>query len=852
MPKVPEEQGQLYSTQVPGINFPYRQEFGKVGQALSHLGGDVEQAASTGSEIYNEVQRQHAISQSENYSVNAKVSHDAYIRNLKTASPDGFIHENGDQSQPVQQNPQDGTPRTITQEYKDWSNEMYMQDQDKLTPMAAAMYRQKMLPEIGARLTSLNNDAHTMQLSDAEQKRQDSNETVYKEFNQAPWDSTYGGQQNRPDVGKFSDYAQSATLGLQQRGGVLDPETGQLKGGLMNQEQIDKLKAKQLNEYGERWFGSAITKIQEEKAANGPHMMQDISNLLDVVDGKDPQSQAFSKVGKITPASSLTAEKQNQIKDFLLKMIPNAKSIDMSEYKHELDNHIAAAEQGTYPLGQMSPSLQNLMNWQDTFIKTGQMAQADRLDDMGKVYAAQAKGALAGKGFDMLPHNAQHSLMESKTETAIKSLQQDAQMHQLTYTADEGEKVANEVRARGAANIEKIESEKQKDFPGFLAGEDSFKKGTYRSGIAKQVSQLDFSNPASIQKSGLIPQYLKQLDNKYTANYGTNTSYWRPISKDQSATLGAAITAMSPTQQGQAVDNLKDAYGKAFPNLMDTLIEDNSLKSQNTQSADWKFVGGIPTVQGRVAQLSAMQGTQATRELYEATTSNKWDALKTSVAQQWKSDIDVIVKTSPLNIDQRTYGASVLNTATNAVAQMMIQNPGMKTADAIAASKNEAFKGYPKIDTVGNYKSFFGWKSPIHEGPQVQAAFPSNLSDQQRSIVQQNLQQIMTEDGLKKAGASAPKPIPGQSDLSDHFHKMAAENITSINLVNSKNGPGYTLDYTGVGPDGKSNGQINHIMDSKGATKFFPLEDLMIPRNATTAPPVRKPMKTYQPKVGQY
>lgn len=847
MPKVPEDQPALMSTQVPGVNFPFRQEFGKVGQGLERIGESVQNDAVQGKEVYNEVQRQEAISQADNASVQHKLWSDSYVRDLKISSPDGLIHQDGDQTQGPVQNP-DGTPRTITQEFWDESNKRYQADQDNMSPMAAAMYRQRMLPEIGARASILNNDAYQMRLAAADQSRAASNEGVFKEFDAAPSDQTYG--TSRPDLNKFSDYAQSATLDLARQGGVLDPTTGQFKGGLRNQIEIGSLQQKQLNEYGARWMEASLTKIMEEKAGNGPHMSQDIQNLLDVVRGKDPQSVAFQQAGKVTPATALSAEQRLIYEDRLLKMAPSAQSIDMSEFDLMKKGYESAAAQGKYPLGQTNSSRTNLMNWMDAFEKSGQWNTADRIKSMGDITAAEGKGMLAGQTFDLQPQASQHALTERTSESALHQLQQEAQMRGMTWTADIGNQVANEVRAKGIENVNKIEAEKQKDFPGFMAGEDSFGMGKPRSGIANQVAHLDWTNPAAIQKSGLIPQYLNQMSKIYSANYGTNMDNWRPISKDNSMSLGAAMSNMSPTQQGQAIDNLKAAYGKAFPNLMDTLIQDNALNTKNSQSADWKFVGSIPTVQGRVAQLSAMQGTQVTRELYEAKfQGDKWEDLRSRVAKAWQPDIDVIVKASPLNIDQRAYAASILNKATNAVAQMRSQTGG-SLDEAIQNSKAEAFKGYPTVETVGNHQTLFGWQTPFVKGPQVPVAFSSNLSDTQKGVIKQNLGSLMTEQGLKTAGVAPPAAAPGAPNFSEHFHKMAADNITSINHVNSKDGPGYTIDYQGVNADGRPNGQVLHMMDAKGNKKFFPESDLLVPRNAATAPLPKINLPTYNPDKG--
>lgn len=846
-PKVPEDQPPMMSTQVPGVTFPMHQEFGKVGQGLERIGESIQNDAVQGKDIYNEVQRQEAISQADNASVQHKLWSDSYTRDLKISSPDGLIHQDGDQQQPAVQNT-DGTPRTITQEFWDQSNQKYQADQDGMSPMAAAMYRQKMLPEIGARASVLNNDAYQMRLNAADQTRATSNEGVFKEFDAAPYDQTYGA--SRPDLNKFSDYAQSATLDLQRQGGVLDPTTGAFKGGLRNQSEIGTLQQKQLNEYGKQWMESSMTKIMEEKAGNGPHMSQDIQNLLDVVRGKDPQSVAFQQAGKITPATALSAEQRLIYEDRLLKMIPAAQSIDMSEFNLLKTNYQAAAEKGQYPLGQTNGSRDNLMSWMDAFEKSGQWNSADRIKSMSDITAAEAKGMLAGRTFDLQPQGSQHALTERAAESSLHQLQQDAQMRGMPFTADIGAQVANEVRAKGIENVNRVEAEKQRDFPGFMAGQDSFGLGKPRSGISSQVARLDWTNPAALQKSGLIQPYLNQMSKIYASNYGTNMDYWRPISKDNSMSLGAAISNMSPTQQGQAIDNLKGAYGKAFPNLMDTLIQDNALNTKTSQSIDWKFVGGIPTVQGRVAQLSAMQGTQATKELYEAQFhGDKWDDLRSRVAQAWKPDMDVLVKASPLNVDQRAYANSLLNRATNAVAQMRLQTGG-SIDEAIPNSKAEAFKGYPTVETVGNHQSLFGWQTPFVKGPQVPVAFSANLSDTQKSVIKQNLGSLMTEQGLKTAGVAAPAPQPGAPDLSEHFHQMASQNITSINHVNTKDGPGYTIDYQGVNADGRPNGQVMHMMDSKGNKKFFPESDLLVPRNATTAPAPRVNLPTYQPDRG--
>lgn len=845
MPKVPEEQSATFNTSnIPGVQFPYRQEFGKVGQAAERFGSDMGQAASTGSEIYNEVQRQQAISQSENLAVQHKVDSDSYIRNLKTASPDGFIHENGDQNQPIVQN-DDQTPRTITQEFHSWSDDRYQQDQDNLSPMGAAMYRQKMLPEIGARMSQLNNDAHTMQLNDAEQKREQGNQTVFKEFDAAPYDKQWGlpnepGNQSRPDLSKFSDYASAATLGLQQRGGILDPKTGQLTGGLMNQTEINTANTKQLNEYGDRWLNSNLTKIMEDEAHNGPHASQDIQNLLDVVHGRDAQSQSYQAAGKVTPSTALSAEQQTNWEKKLIGMIPTAQSIDTSEFKLYEKNYISAAEQGQYKLGNTNPSRDNLINWGQMFLKTGQWSQADFIQHMSDWTAGETRGSLAGRNFDNLSTAQQHAMTDQNTGVALKTLQQEAQMRGMSWTADIGKQVANEVSARMVAPINEMDKQKKDDMAGFMAGYDSL--GQPRNGVAKQVSNLDFTNPAGIEKSGLIPKYLQSTARFNQVNFGSNQSFYRPISKDNSSTLGASLQAMSATQAGQSVDNLKNAYGPSFGKLMDTMINEKSLPE------NWRIYGTIPTVQGRVAQISADQGLAQTKELYEIRTGDKFDELRATVGKAYKDDIDARLGAAPLDRDQRSYTAALTNTAVNAVAQMRLNNPGMDEPTAIQNSKAELFKNYPVPTKIGNSATVGGWKMPWGSGPQITTEFSPGLSDTQKGIIQQNLSHAMTEQGLTELGAAAPKPTPGKPDFSDKFIPMAARNMVHINHVQGKDGPGYTFDTTGENDDGKSDGSIIHIMDKNGAQLFIPDSQLLIPRNATKP---FSPAKTYHPPLYQ-
>ena len=53
MPKVPEEQqAQFNTSNIPGVMFPFGQQFGKIGEATEKVGNAIEQGAST----YNEVQ----------------------------------------------------------------------------------------------------------------------------------------------------------------------------------------------------------------------------------------------------------------------------------------------------------------------------------------------------------------------------------------------------------------------------------------------------------------------------------------------------------------------------------------------------------------------------------------------------------------------------------------------------------------------------------------------------------------------------------------------------------------------------------------------------------------------------
>src|SRR5262249_2059784 len=155
---------------------------------------------------------------------------------------------------------------------------------------------------------------------------------------------------------------------------------------------------------------------------------------------------------------------------------------------------------------------------------------------MSKWTAAEVKGSLGGKNFDNMSTQQQHGFAQSTISQSMKAMQQEGQMRGFKLTGDMGAQIEHEVSAQVFASIQKMDGEKKRDFPGFLAELDT--RGQPRSGTIYQASKLDWSNPQGLLKSGQIPGMINQLSKMYAANFGTNGDSWRPISKEQSASLG--------------------------------------------------------------------------------------------------------------------------------------------------------------------------------------------------------------------------------------------------------------------------------------------------------------------------
>ena len=181
MPQVPssENNAPLFNPSVPGVQFPYRGEFTRVGQATKELGGAIEHVAATGAQIAQEIQRQSDIAKAAQVHAQASIDDNQEVENLKQNSPDGFVYD-AQTKEPVQN--EDGTHKTIAQQYQENATQRLESQRQNLTSGAANMLELQRLPDIANNTKHLQLAALELQSKDAGTKVQNVKDIFSKDF----------------------------------------------------------------------------------------------------------------------------------------------------------------------------------------------------------------------------------------------------------------------------------------------------------------------------------------------------------------------------------------------------------------------------------------------------------------------------------------------------------------------------------------------------------------------------------------------------------------------------------------------------------------------------------------------
>jgi len=870
MPQVPglDNNTPTLSQNVPGVQLPYRGEFGREGQAYEKLGAELNQAAQTGSQIYDGIQQQHDISTAQKNFVNQKREDDQKIQDLSNTSPDGFVHDDYG----VVKN-SDGSARTIGQEYWEWADGNYQSRQDQMSPRAAAMFRESMLPQMGQNAQKLQGIQLNLQRKDSENTATDMKESAAKSFDVLPVPTDTPGYYESPDVGggikqypsaqKLYDALHDQQLYRQRQG----PSSG--RAGLYNPTEVDILQKSDASELADKWLTSAKLDIMESQGSRAAlHQslkdgsstaLSQVHNLLDIVEGKDPQSikraSATTETGLPplpTVNSSLTADQVTKWRAELLGMIPAAKEVDKSEYELQ-KQQLGDYAKGVKNLDQFtgSPLFQKTM-----MAGSGLgMTPAERVKDLAPSFSSAILSSTLSTTTGVNSPEAKRQTVANVLADAQKRWPQFSQMLGEKNTEGFGEAMTAEVSKQAAAKLQEDEHQMRADPVKYMAGIQEGPQGPggapkYRNKMAHDI------------ENALDPQVNPSL-----------FSIFKPMSNGKSAMENAQLTAnngyakmfgskadVSILQKEQFEDQAKRLQNSNDPHLVTNYFQ--QLDKQNMTAAqkenyiqDLVHKGGLPQTYVDALNLK----TPAEREARWADLRSGPPPMPEGLNDKQVEQFSQENNKSLYSFLDRKYGPNSPEgrTARNTYDKSWQSDfkqgvgRGMSESDAKDYANGQRDKTTGAIGIVGAQHDFFGtglmhWGTV---GPQVPVEFGSNkyTEDQQQNI-RDTLLHFQSKDTLAQYKFVQPPGAlpPNENAPSD------AENMASRASMWRRVGGGWRLQAQQLDKENRPTGisQDVQIYGHDGKPHYLEVgEDAALAGPPKGSAPSVGPAKPKQPTI---
>jgi hypothetical protein len=341
MPIIPSQR-LLLSTDVPGYQ-TNPNSFGTAQDALAEVGAKISKVTLA---ISDEVQRSNALDSVSQKKQERLFESEDYIALLKKSAPDGFIMgEDGKRKK----NP-DGTDRTLTQEYRDWSNQRYTADQEEMpNGFAQKLYRDELGSFYGDNLRKLKNDEMLAQVSAYKRNAVQSGLLLHNRLVDSPSvDTAYSGLDN-------------ATAQVHRSRAFVRPDG--TPAGLLSAEEADALNRDSKDKVTEGLYQGLKNQILEAPATSrGPL----IDNALQILRGQDPRSRARAGAGQDTISTILPEEKKGTYEAELLRMKKDASQRTFSELQSAYQDERVALREGR----PRSQAFLDLLNQRDSSATT--------------------------------------------------------------------------------------------------------------------------------------------------------------------------------------------------------------------------------------------------------------------------------------------------------------------------------------------------------------------------------------------------------------------------------------------------------------------------------------------------
>jgi hypothetical protein len=741
MPIVPSNPREI-SLDVPGADVG---GVSPIGRALSGLG---RQVTDTSVEMLEDFRRVEAADAVHREMTQAKLDSQAYYSQLVLKSPDGYVtDENGEQMKNV-----DGTPRTISQEYRDWANERYEKAQLSMpSKLAQDHYRIQAA------------DYFTSEIS---LSVKDEQERKVKFFTRNMDDTAHklaSAQVSTPDLRRLYDGANDTST-------AVFAQAGKLFDKVQARERAIKYDAEAAEAMFEGGYNQVLENIRSQRP--GFDRQDAIEYWRGVLAGdetKDPYAKSRKSLGLVTASEMLDPDKKAAIDEKFLRLMDLAKKLDRSDLDARLADHLAATEQKKGH----SADRAYLRGAYKELQKKGDISNVEYARIESKLTAADMVGKyMQNPGFALASEAAMAAITQKAAESSYRSAQKNKDGDPTAM--DAGRQTSGALGAELSRTRESMISARRSDWADYLS--------EWSGSVRNANRQLNFGNPVSFEgKKGVVSQLLRESRAAYTAAYPNEPQYWRIVSKPQSEQLAEYLKDFSKPVQGKAlgVQSLVRAYGGDFPVLVNQMIDDGYLPERWRDVALWK------STTATAENISALMGMDKAAEgFFKSVMGSSYSIAQFDEEMSNNADIKNYVAAEVSGMDDENAKANqvsrILDTIrTKALMDAAAYNGSMSPREAVDAAF-KALQGrhvHPvQVESKGGGFLGLGRKGEVSTLNIPKVMNGKEIGDLQRDQIVGWMATNKTPEALKRLGIVAPKNADGTPSK---FEKEFYEQVES-------------------------------------------------------------------------
>lgn len=765
MPIVPV-QTQGISSDVPTPSFNPN-AFGQVAEAVGGVG------AQTGALGQTMLQQMHAIEAqdaAESAFNQHRIDSEKKITQLKLTSPDGYIH--GDDGV-IQQNP-DGTPRSITQEYRDWADGEYKHAYSNMPSLAAQqLYKQKTEPFFSSQIDAVYNDEQVSKISAARTGK------VFRD--QSIADSLV----TAPALRKLYDSSNQSRSDWQDGVGKLYAQPVANEQMLKNDQQ-----------FAESTIRGAIDQIYaisndpKAPAFSAQKQAQQWVDLLNE-DPNDPRSLSAASFvrnahGLPILAQMLDPDKKAHLLHQLLSATQQTQTMDMSRLNLALKEAEAAARIGQFNRYNSGQLKQEVMNAAANKAIIPELA-AQKIGDL----SFNERMASLPKNVNVLPWDQQKEIGYIAAQEGHRSAQQA--LSQLPGVFEPANQIGSISEEEGRKKVDELVKQRkaaaESDWAAYLG--DATSNGgqhpyTLRMNAQFESRGVSWSNPSTFTGNGkILNDQISMSHALYDTLYPNDPTHFRVMSKEQSDQMALyfkdQMTGKSVQEKAASLRAFKDSVGDStYASVMDQMIRDEKLP------AKWRFASIFGNSQAQTQDVIDALLTDTKSKDWEVKLARNGlsaNTMNVTLGTVFGKFLDAAEQASPGDPLASMSRSEILQVA----EAKAVNNMGIRASDFPAAAQQAYDSLVGKNFWVGKAEapgSFFGL---IGNRP-YSLVIPKVIGNQQISSTDADTitaysKNIMTPDGLKALGAAPPKKLGGAfTDHPEEFYKQVATNDGRVSI----------------------------------------------------------------------